>query len=54
VPSWQLRHKLLVFPSIGCELPFSLYVVLVYGWYDWFDSVWFHNGVTPPKPLCGA
>src|SRR5579883_2131890 len=31
VPSWQLKHRLLVTPSVGCVFPFCLYVVLVYG-----------------------
>src|SRR5260370_30953923 len=54
VPSWQLRQRLLDFPIVGCELPVCLYVVLVYGVYVCEDSVWFHSGVTPPNPLCGA
>jgi len=22
--------------------------------YVWLDNFWFHSGVTPPSPLCGA
>src|ERR1035438_532513 len=38
VPSWQLRQRLLVTPSVGCVFPCSGYVVLLYGTYVACDN----------------
>ena len=49
VPSWQLRHKLVTPPTVGCVAIFWT-VVLVYRLYVCDESVCAHNGVEPPRP----